>query len=501
MEVLKSLEAKSKNAKLTEEEKKEARDILNKLSSSTQGEQEKKEAHDILNKLSGSTQGEQFEQGKYDLQAEFPFGQNWNRNSPYAGTDVNKVKWEYKLYYKDVTQIPKSSHWPHFSAQPAIGRDGTIYVSNGTGTSSPNQKLHALNPDGSVKWKKEYIGGGSSTPVIAEDGTIYTAGWGTLTVLNPDGSIKWQVKSSNTNNINYTPVLDRDGTIYVQNGKRLEAYNPDGSKKWSSNDFLSGGAPNSMLISKDGTIYTLAVDLGNKHLYAHDKNGKELWHKYVWGEYDGKGIALGKNDEILVNTQDKLYVFDKNGNIVHQWKEKKEEGLLSAPTISSTDGTIYVGGRGYIYAYNPDYSLKWKYPTKGNVWEAPVIDKNGVIYFKTSDEMYALQPDATLKWKMLKSTTYFNFGVSNNSITIGKDGTLYTTGSGRTGPSMDDGYVSLIAIGDSYTDNVCTKESTFMEVLKSLEAKSKNAKLTEEEKKEASEILNKISNDLDKKDN
>ncbi|PEA54906.1 hypothetical protein CON64_10475 [Bacillus pseudomycoides] len=464
--------------------------MLNKLSSNTQDEQEKKEARDILNKLSSITQGEQFEQGKYDLQAEAPFGQNWSRNSPYAGTETPKVKWEYKLYTRDV---PYASGPPVFSAQPAIGHDGTIYATTGTSTSSSHNKLYAFNPDGSVKWKKEIKNGGSSTPVIAEDGTIYVTA-SELTAFNPDGSTKWQVKTPYGN----TPVLDSDGTIYVRGAKGIEAYNPDGSKKWSSNE-IRGGVANSMLISKDGIIYTLASDLGNKYLYAHDKTGKELWQKYLWGEYSGNGLTLGINNEILVNTQDKLYVFDKNGNIVHQWKEK--EAMYSAPTVSSTDGTIYVGGKGYIYAYNSDYSLKWKYQARIGFFdiEPPVIDKNGVIYFKTSSELCALNPDGTLKWKLPYTSTWFPSGGVNNSITIGKDGTLYTNG--KYVSANDDGYFSLVAIGDSYTDNVCTKESTFMEVLKSLEAKSKNAKLTEEEKKEAREILNKISNDLDKKDN
>ncbi|HDX9589266.1 TPA: PQQ-like beta-propeller repeat protein [Bacillus pseudomycoides] len=436
-----------------------------------------------------STQGEQFEQGKYDLQAEFPFGQNWNRNSPYAGTETPKVKWEYKLYNKDV---PYASGPPAFSAQPAIGHDGTIYTTTGTSTSSSYNKLYAFNPDGSVKWKKEIKNGGYSTPVIAHDGTIYVAA-SELTAFSPDGSIKWQVKTPYGN----TPVLDSDGTIYVRGEKGIDAYNPDGSKKWSSNEIGRGSVANSMLISKDGIIYTLVSDLGNKYLYAHDKTGKELWKKYIWGEYSGNGLALGINNEILVNTQDKLYVFDKNGNIVHQWKEK--EGLYSAPTVSSTDGTIYVGGKGYIYAYNPDYSLKSKYPIKGEVHEAPVIDKNGVIYFKTYDKMYALNPDGTLKWELPYTSTWFLSGGVNDSITIGKDGTLYTNG--KYVSANDDGYFSLVAIGDSYTDNACTKESTYMEVLKSLRAKSKKAKLTEDEKKEARDILKELSDDLDKKDN
>ncbi|HDX9580807.1 TPA: PQQ-like beta-propeller repeat protein, partial [Bacillus pseudomycoides] len=166
-----------------------------------------------------------------------------------------------------------------------------------------------------------------------------------------------------------------------------------------------------------------------------------------------------------------------------------------------TDGTIYVGGQNYLYAYNPDYSLKWKYRTEGieAVRTAPVIDKNGVIYFSTYDTMYALNPDATLKWRFHQSPLRFRSGSPNNSMVIAKDGNLYISGSGYE--KIEDGYSSLIAIGDSYTDNVCTKESTFMEVLKSLEAKSKNAELTEEEKKEVREILKKLSDDLDKKDN
>ncbi|MEH6890246.1 PQQ-binding-like beta-propeller repeat protein, partial [Bacillus sp. JJ864] len=426
---------------------------------------------------------------KYDLQAEAPFGQNWNRNSPFTGTENPKGKWEYKVYYKDGSFAHEIQQ---FYTPPAIGRDGTIYAAN------QNGKLFALNKDGSVKWAKDNLVTMDSVPVIAEDGTIYVSR-GALTAVNPDGSIKWRMKDSVATS---RPVLDHDGTIYVNNynTKRLEAYNPDGTKKWSSNEVGNGYIGyEAILISKDGVIYTLAVFLGNKYLYAHDKNGKELWRKYVSGEYDGNGLALGKNNEIFLNTQDKLYVFDKNGNIVHQWKEK--EKLYSAPTVSSIDGTIYVGGANYLYAYNPDYSLKWKYRTEGieTIYDAPVIDKNGVIYFKTYDKMYALNPDATLKWKFHQSPSRFRAGNANTSIVIGKDGTLYANGTAAI--PNGGSYYSLIAIGDSYTDNVCTKESTFMEVLKSLEAKSKNAKLTEEEKKEAREILNKISNDLDKKDN
>uniref|UniRef100_UPI000366F7C6 outer membrane protein assembly factor BamB family protein n=1 Tax=Bacillus sp. 123MFChir2 TaxID=1169144 RepID=UPI000366F7C6 len=168
--------------------------------------------HLITQAQTTNTQGAQFEQGNYDLQAEFPFGQSWSKNSPYAGTDVNKVKWEYKLYFNDGSN---NNLVQAFSSPPAIGRDGTVYATN------QNGKLYAFNKDGSIKWVKEDMVTAHTTPVIAKDGTIYVAGM-KFTALNPDGSIKWQV---NDVNIQDTPIIDSKGIIYVRNIKtnKLEA--------------------------------------------------------------------------------------------------------------------------------------------------------------------------------------------------------------------------------------------------------------------------------------
>ncbi|PGL55411.1 PQQ-binding-like beta-propeller repeat protein [Bacillus cereus] len=435
-----------------------------------------------------STQGEQFEQGKYDLKADFPFGQNWNRNSPYAGTETTKVKWEYKLYHENgVNQL--------FYTQPTIGNDGTIYIGNS------NRKLYAFNKDGSVKWIKDGVTNLYTSPVVAADGTIYVAG-GKLTALNPDGSVKWQSKDTGYYD---TPILDSEGTVYVRyagNKRTIDAYNSDGSKKWVSSELsknANANGTNSMIISKDGTIYTLASSGEYYHLYAHDKNGKELWNKKLNGNGGNPGFSLGLNSELYINGGSILYVFDKDGNPIKQWRN---DDLLSrsAPTIYSKDGTIYISKTGGVYAYNPDYTLKWKYSTGTQVIKnSPVIDKNGVVYVTTSRELHAINPDGSLKWKMASSTLKLHGGTSNNSISIDKDGTLYLLGQGSNN-SVDSIYYSLIAIGDSYTDTVCTKDSTYMEVLKSLEAKSKTAKLTDEEKKEARDILKKLSDDLDKTD-
>ncbi|MEH6891975.1 PQQ-binding-like beta-propeller repeat protein, partial [Bacillus sp. JJ864] len=398
-----------------------------------------------------NTQGDQFEQGKYDLQAEFPFGRNWNKNSPYVGTDVTKVKWEHKVYYSEGAFNRKIQP---FDPQVAIGRDGTVYASN------QNFKLYAFNKDGSVKWIKADVTNTGIPPVIAEDGTIYVAGVG-ITALNPDGTIKWQDK---TPIVHQALIIDNDGTIYVRNiiKGRLEAYNPDGSMKWASAKFPYGvDKADYMVLSKNGTLYIL----DRNSLYAYDKNGKQLWEKTVGGDvhHPPGTLSLGLNDEILITDGNNLCVFDKDGNLLHTINTGTEE-LSAEPIISTIDGTIYMGAGRYLYAYNPDYTLKWKYDVqdrKAQRVRPQVVDKNGVIYcFGGNFEMFVFNPDGTLKWSFPLTEELKTFG---GGITIDKDGTLYTTSSGvrrLKGEWYPDTYYSIMAIGDDYTDNACTKEST-----------------------------------------
>ncbi|PFE58986.1 hypothetical protein CN322_30120, partial [Bacillus thuringiensis] len=211
------------------------------------------------------------------------------------------------------------------------------------------------------------------------------------------------------------------------------------------------------------------------------------------------GFSLGLNNELYINGGSVIHIFDKDGNLIKQWQPDKMRSI-AATTISSKDGTIYITGGGSVAAYNQDYILKWKTLSDGGLGNSPVIDKNGVVYVNSKQALYAVNPDGTLKWKMPFSL--FHPGSTNDTIIIGKDGTLYLPGYVPEvtyfGPEKT--YYSLVAIGDPYTDTVCTKDSTYMEVLKSLEAKSKNAKLTDEEKKEARDILKKLSDDLDKTD-
>src|SRR6185369_11020223 len=52
-------------------------------------------------------------------------------------------------------------------SSPAIASDGTIYIG------SNDQRLYAINPDGTKKWAFQTGGKLQSSPAIASDGKIY----------------------------------------------------------------------------------------------------------------------------------------------------------------------------------------------------------------------------------------------------------------------------------------------------------------------------------------
>ena len=84
-----------------------------------------------------------------------------------------------------------------FSASPAIGADGVVYIGNDDNWSDGNY-VYALNSvDGSVKWKTETGGGVRSSPAIDADSVVDIGSFDSYVyALNSAaGSVKWKTKT------------------------------------------------------------------------------------------------------------------------------------------------------------------------------------------------------------------------------------------------------------------------------------------------------------------
>ncbi len=76
-----------------------------------------------------------------------------------------------------------------------------------------------------------------------------------------------------------------------------------------------------------------------------------------------------------------------------KWKFQTNDGISSSPAIAS-DGTIYVGSSGYLYAIQSDGTLKWKFQTNDGISSSPAIASDGTIYVGSWDKyLYAIKSD------------------------------------------------------------------------------------------------------------
>jgi len=100
-------------------------------------------------------------------------------------------------------KYPNPDGW----SEPALGPDGTIYVS------LDDPYLRAVNADGSIKWIKRFGVAGGFTLTIGSDNLIYAASDdGNLYVINPEGK---ETAILRTNKWLGFPVITTDNTLIV----------------------------------------------------------------------------------------------------------------------------------------------------------------------------------------------------------------------------------------------------------------------------------------------
>ncbi len=347
--------------------------------------------------------------------------QNTGR-SPYSGPEIPELKWSFT-----------TGDSIHFSS-PAIGTDGTIYVG------SRDNRLYAVDQDGSKKWSFSTEGRIYSSPTIGADGTIYVGSADyNLYAIGPDGTLKWSFATEGTEagtggvfspppdpgegggtagtvdwGVSSSPVVGADGTIYVGSWDgNLYALSPDGSEKWRFT--TTGDVFSSPAIGDDTTIY---VGSRYSEFYAIDPDGAKKW-KFSTDNAVHSSPAIGADGTIYIGSYDNnLYALKPDGT--QKWKFSADGWVLSSPAIGA-DGTIYVGSHdNSLYALDQDGTEKWSVTTGHMVSSSPAIGADGTIYVGSWDNnLYAVNPDGTKKWSFT-----IDGGISS-SPAIGADGTIY----------------------------------------------------------------------------
>lgn len=272
-------------------------------------------------------------------------------------------------------------------SSPSVSQEGIIYFG------SNDNKLRALNPDGTEKWSflaQDWI---DSSPSISGDGVLYFGSWDNhlYALRSVDGTKIWEFKTNSS--ITSTPSIGADGKIYFgSHDEFFYALNADGSLSW---DYFAGNPiSSSAVLGRDGTVY-FGDEGGNFHALKPD--GSLKW----------------------------IYSTEQVGNA--------KNSILSSPAIDVTGNLLFGSGNGYCYSLSDqEYQarLNWKYLTGDRVDASPVIGLSGQVLFASRDG-YLRSIDIMTgvnQWEILVGDVFYS------SPVIDEHGRIYLvayTGSGK----------------------------------------------------------------------
>ena len=315
--------------------------------------------------------------------------------------------------------IPFSVNNYTFYGTPAIGNDGTIYVSARTTSNTNTNYLFFAITDfeindqklGILKWSFQVDGNTSVSPVLDLSGNIFIGtdagsifaisdrvvqGLRLSTLWPKTSPIQEKVTGSPMLNVSYKKLCYTTTIINSTNNNSSSIYVLDVSNvtiDWSNN-----------LVN--GCIYTTpSLNINKNHVYVGDNsgnvyaydmsNGNPIWPTLNVQDMNLSAIAVDEiNNYIYFTSQYALNVVDSSNGIL-KWQfpindryntSIPSNAINSIPTFD-TNNNIYFGAYDtYLYCINGiDHLYKWRYKTGGHIQAMPIIGNNNNIYVSSSD--------------------------------------------------------------------------------------------------------------------
>ncbi|KAB2962347.1 PQQ-binding-like beta-propeller repeat protein [Zoogloea sp.] len=320
-------------------------------------------------------------------------GPQFTFRSEYNGPSIGEVEWT--LNVPGVNKVQSIT-------SPVIAPDSTIYFVSSYETlpdfPTPNALLYAVEPDGTIKWKRRIAKDSSdygwfyslTTPTVLVSGDIIVASpQFHIFSFSPEGNLNWYFESPAKAIDSRTIVASKSGDLFFVNQDGvLYCLNPNGSLKWTQYVDFGFSQSHSPSISPDGATLYLTGAPGSKSLYAFTIDGIQKW--------------------FFDNPKYLLYhpLIDNEGNIY-------------VPTHSPKKDTV----NSFIYSLNGNGEIRWKYKISSQFPSNLVMDSYGNIYFiddnGTSFWITCLDYNGNKQWTKILSQ------VHTNTLFIDREGSLY----------------------------------------------------------------------------
>jgi outer membrane protein assembly factor BamB len=275
-----------------------------------------------------------------------------NRKRIYVGTTEGNMfafdtQGRQRFFYDAGAQV--ESH-------PAVDpMSGEIYFPTVDGT------MHALGPDGTLKWRTKLIGAIRTTPVLTEDALYAVGEHDEVTALaRDDGRILWTYSKNPIDEITiagHAGILLAEGRLYTAfTDGAVTALSPsDGRVYWEIETALDvdrrpGNVPQFLDVDTTpvlvrGTLYVASFTAG---LYALDpSNGTVEWRDATFQGVTG--LAPAGRMLVIASARRGISLLDLRTRLV-QWEKAPERGAPTAPVVTETGTVLYGETQGSLLA-------------------------------------------------------------------------------------------------------------------------------------------------------
>ncbi|HZM01385.1 MAG TPA: PQQ-binding-like beta-propeller repeat protein [Candidatus Saccharimonadales bacterium] len=329
---------------------------------------------------------------------------------------------------------------------------------------------------GTLKWQyslsNSFNAGVVSSPAIGPDGTIYiTSGDNQLCAIDPlTGTNKWSITNVVTYASGYvgpSPSIGADGTVYIGdlNGNFYAIDGSTGGVKQEQN--LGGPITGTSAIGVDGTVYASADDTSAGGVMSSLSTNGVNWTFAPKQGPQESSLAIGPDGTIYYNTGTWLVAVSSNGKLkwffAFESSEPWIEGDFPSSPVIAPDGTIITAGQNYVYWINPDGSLQSLFDTKDSaIASSPAIGPDGTVYVATYAEngtyggnLYAIANGHT-NW-VFNSPYPFD-----SSPAVGADNTIYISSGAQ---ASSGGYFYAVTNGSVMWSYFTEQENTSSPVI------------------------------------
>ena len=301
---------------------------------------------------------------------------------------------------------------------PSVAKDGTLYIATGRGKG--HSSLHAINPDGSMKWEsKPYESADDldsmalvSCPVLGDDGDIYIGDANQFWAFHPDGRVKWvkDLPSLGINGLFVTAMIVGENAGGISTDGKVVLFNRKTGALAAPVLDLPGvdaamDSPKAAGLWDDGLVDPERVEmvwdilLGNIYEVANSPAVNPATGRiYVTGagKDDSKGLFYG------------IDLVDGQLEIAFATDIPPNSG--TSPALSPDAKRIYAMAQGDVFALDANTGKKlWSRAVDGQA-ASPSVGTDDVVYVLAGDNLVAVRGETG---EVVWDNTYHDFAAQH----------------------------------------------------------------------------------------